>query len=82
MTAAGGELVAFPAATKNPLKMLANARAIVRLVREQGVDLIHARSRAPAWSALLAARRARVPFVTTYHGAYGETNAVKRSTIA
>ena len=44
----------------------------------QGVDLIHARSRAPAWSALLAARRARVPFVTTYHGAYGETNAAKR----
>src|SRR5205807_1428328 len=46
--------------------------------REQGVDLIHARSRAPAWSALLAARRAGVPFVTTYHGAYAETNAAKR----
>jgi glycosyltransferase involved in cell wall biosynthesis len=58
--------------------MLANARAMVRLVRAQGVDLIHARSRAPAWSALLAARHARVPFVTTYHGAYGETNAAKR----
>ena len=39
---------------------------------------MHARSRAPAWSALLAARRAGVPFVTTYHGAYGETNALKR----
>ena len=78
VTAAGGELVAFPAATKNPIRMLANARAIARLVREQSVDLIHARSRAPAWSALVAARRTRVPFVTTYHGAYGETNAVKR----
>ena len=44
----------------------------------EGVDLIHARSRAPAWSALRAARRAGVPFVTTYHGAYDETNALKR----
>ena len=78
VTAAGGELMPFPAATKNPLRMLANARAIVRLVHEHGVDLIHARSRAPAWSALMAARRSGVPFVTTYHGAYGETNRVKR----
>ena len=78
MTAAGGELLPFPAAAKNPLRMLANARAIAGLVPQESVDLIHARSRAPAWSALLAARRTRVPFVTTYHGAYGETNAVKR----
>lgn len=78
VTAAGGEVIAFPAATKNPLKLLANARAIARKVAAEGVDLIHARSRAPAWSALLAARRAAVPFVTTYHGAYNETNALKR----
>ena len=78
VVAAGGEIIEFPAATKNPLRMLANAHAIERLVRQRGVDLVHARSRAPAWSALMAARRARVPFVTTYHGAYGETNALKR----
>jgi glycosyltransferase involved in cell wall biosynthesis len=78
IAAAGGEVVAFPAATKNPLRMLANARAIARLVQEQGVALVHARSRAPAWSALMAARHTGVPFVTTYHGAYGETNAAKR----
>ena len=76
--AAGGEVIAFPAATKNPVRMLANARAITRMVAAEGVDLIHARSRAPAWSALMAARQARVPFVTTYHGAYNETNALKR----
>jgi glycosyltransferase involved in cell wall biosynthesis len=76
--AAGGEIVEFPAASKNPVRMLANAYAIERLIRQLGVDLVHARSRAPAWSALIAARRARVPFVTTYHGAYGETNALKR----
>lgn len=78
ITAVGGEVVPFPAATKNPLRILANARSIARLVREQGVALVHARSRAPAWSALMAARRTGVPFVTTYHGAYGETNAAKR----
>jgi glycosyltransferase involved in cell wall biosynthesis len=78
VTAAGGEVIAFPAATKNPLELLANARAIARKVAAEGVDLIHARSRAPAWSALWAARRAEIPFVTTYHGAYNETNALKR----
>ncbi len=42
--------------------------------------LVHARSRAPAWSALIAARRAKVPFVTTYHGALLQrNNAVKRA---
>jgi glycosyltransferase involved in cell wall biosynthesis len=78
ITAAGGEVVAFPAATKNPARLLANARRIARMTADEGVDLIHARSRAPAWSALLAARRASVPFVTTYHGAYNETNGAKR----
>jgi glycosyltransferase involved in cell wall biosynthesis len=78
ITTAGGEVRPFPAAAKSPLQMLANARAIERLVREESVALVHARSRAPAWSALAAARRAGVPFVTTYHGAYTEANAVKR----
>jgi len=41
------------------------------------IALIHARSRAPAWSALLAARRTGIPFVTTYHGAYGEKGKLK-----
>ena len=53
--------------------MLANARRLARLIERESVDLVHARSRAPAWSALLAARRTGRPFVTTYHGAYGET---------
>jgi glycosyltransferase involved in cell wall biosynthesis len=78
IAAAGGEVVPFPAGTKNPLRLLANAHALGRIVRQQGVDLLHARSRAPAWSALWAARWVRVPFVTTYHGAYREANAAKR----
>jgi glycosyltransferase involved in cell wall biosynthesis len=78
LAAAGGEHVTFPAASKNPVRMLANAGALARLIARHGVDLVHARSRAPAWSGLIAARRSRVAFVTTYHGAYGETNAAKR----
>jgi glycosyltransferase involved in cell wall biosynthesis len=41
------------------------------------VDIIHARSRAPAWSALLAARLCGIRFVTTYHGAYSQQNRIK-----
>lgn len=79
LAAAGGELVRCPAGTKNPFRMLANAGRISRIIAAENVDLVHARSRAPAWSALLATRRSRHPFVTTYHGAYNETNAAKRA---
>ncbi len=78
ITASGGEIITFPAATKNPLRMLVNARALARMVAAEGIDLLHARSRAPAWSALLAARNTGRPFVTTYHGAYAENGRLKR----
>ena len=76
---AGGEIVPFPAATKNPARMMANARALAALIRSEHVDLVHARSRAPAWSALSAARATKRPFITTYHGAYSEKGALKRA---
>jgi glycosyltransferase involved in cell wall biosynthesis len=47
------------------------------LFERRNIDLVHARSRAPAWSAFLAARQLAVPFVTTYHGAYGNRGPVK-----
>lgn len=78
LEAAGGELVAMPVDSKNPLTILANASRIEKLARKNGVAIIHARSRAPAWSALIAARRLGVPFVTTYHGVYNANTAVKR----
>lgn len=78
ITENGGEIVPFPAGTKNPIRILANARALERLIRMRGIDLVHARSRAPAWSALIAARRAGIPFITTYHGAYAEKGRLKR----
>src|SRR5690606_36440509 len=79
LTDAGGEAILLNAGTKNPLSMLANARRLKELVAREGVDLLHARSRAPAWSALLAARLAKRPLVTTYHGAYAEHGAMKRA---
>jgi glycosyltransferase involved in cell wall biosynthesis len=77
LQAVGGVLTPFPAATKNPLAMLFNARRLARLIIAERVDIVHARSRAPAWVALLACRIARVPFVTTYHGAYAGRSALK-----
>ena len=65
------------AKSKNPWVMWRNSYAIERICKEHKVDLIHARSRAPAWSALWAARRLGIPIVTTYHGIYKETNALK-----
>ncbi len=75
---AGGEVVRAPVASKNPLTIWANIARLAVMIREEGVDLIHARSRAPAWSALAAARRTGIPFVTTYHGAYSTGGAFKR----
>ena len=74
----GGELLPLNGRSKNPFAILhANARVIEKMIRDHKVDLVHARSRAPAWSAYIAARRAKVPFVTTYHGAYSQKGRVK-----
>jgi len=79
IAACGGEFVPFPAATKNPARLIWNARAIAKLIERENIDLVHARSRAPAWSALWAARRTGRPFVTTYHGAYNENGRLKNA---
>lgn len=73
----GGQVIEMPVASKNPLTIWRNATRLTRLIRDRDVDLIHARSRAPAWSAFIAARRTGIPFVTTYHGAYGEHGPIK-----
>jgi glycosyltransferase involved in cell wall biosynthesis len=75
---AGGELIRMKADSKNPRTIWANAAELVRLIRERNISLIHARSRAPAWSAYLAARRCGIPFVTTYHGIYNARGPFKR----
>ena len=50
--------------------MRRNARLIAEILKEKHVDIIHARSRAPAWSAKWAAEIANVPFLTSFHGTY------------
>jgi glycosyltransferase involved in cell wall biosynthesis len=68
---AGAEHITLPLETKNPLRLKQNASRLTQLIRDQAIDLIHARSRAPAWSAWAAARETGVPFLTTFHGVYG-----------
>ncbi len=77
LQARGGLWIPFSAKTKNPLRMALNVGKLKAIIRRERVDLVHARSRAPAWVALGAAKRAHVPFVTTYHGAYAGASALK-----
>ena len=74
----GGELIRINAASKSPRVILSNALLLRDVIRKRNVKLIHARSRAPAWSALTAAGMAGIPFVTTYHGIYNAGNPLKR----
>jgi glycosyltransferase involved in cell wall biosynthesis len=78
LEADGGRLAQMPAQSKNPLVMLGNAARLVDLIRRERVSLVHARSRAPAFSALWAAHATKTPFVATYHGVYNARSNLKR----
>ncbi len=89
VASAGGRLVkdlevlgvkhfTLPLDSKNPYKMWANAQALQQMIQDHSLQLVHARSRAPAWGALWAARRLKIPFLTTYHGVYNSHNGLKR----
>lgn len=75
---AGAEHVTLPLATKRPWSIRRNARHLAELIGARGVDIVHARSRAPAWSAFLACRKTGTPFVTTFHAPYAITSPLKR----
>ena len=77
LRAVGAEHIEMPVATKNPVTLLLNSKRLANLIRSEKVAIIHARSRAPAWSALAAARTAKIPFVTTYHSEYSERGKLK-----
>lgn len=78
LEADGGRLAEMPVQSKNPLTMLGNAARLVDLIRREKVSIVHARSRAPAFSALWAAHVTGTPFVATYHGVYKAKNSLKR----
>jgi glycosyltransferase involved in cell wall biosynthesis len=68
---AGAEHIVLPLDIKNPFIMRRNAQRLADLIRLENVDLVHARSRAPAWSAWQASRTTDTPLITTFHGVYG-----------
>jgi glycosyltransferase involved in cell wall biosynthesis len=75
---AGATHLTVPLASKNPLVMRRNATALMQLIKRHTIDIVHARSRAPAWGAWSAARATRARFVTTFHNAYGARSILKR----
>lgn len=67
----GAEHIELPLASKSPLTIRRNVEALSDLIRRKSVSLVHARSRAPAWSAYGACQQTKTPFMTTFHGVYG-----------
>lgn len=78
LAAAGGELIRLPVHTKNPITWIQNSLALESLIRREAVDLVHVRSRAPAFAGLRVARATGVPLVATYHGVYRAGGPLKR----
>ena len=68
----------LPLHSKNIFTILRNKKRLIDLALKHNINLIHARSRAPAWSAYLAAKELNLPFVTTFHGTYGTENLFKK----
>ena len=61
----------LPLKTKNIFKMWLNSLRLAKIIKENGVTIVHARSRAPAWSAYWASKKCGVHYITTFHGTYG-----------
>ena len=85
----GGELLKFvdkkkvkviklPVQSKNPILILFNAIVLIFIILFHNISIVHARSRAPAWSCLLATKLTRRKFVTTFHGTYNFNNSLKK----
>ena len=85
----GGELIKFidkkkvrliklPVHSKNPLLILINGLIISLIILFYKIDIVHARSRAPAWSCLLASKLTGKKFVTTFHGTYNFKSKLKQ----
>ena len=75
---AGVEHVKLPLDSKNPFTIWRNADRLAALIKDHGVEVVHARSRAPGWSALMAAERTGARFMTTFHAPYNFKGALKK----
>jgi len=85
----GGELLKYvdkkkvkifklPVHSKNPILILFNTIVIFFIILIYNINIIHARSRAPAWSCFLATKLSFRKFVTTFHGTYNFSNSIKK----
>ena len=74
----GAKIFNMPVQSKNPYTIYRNISRIAKLIKNNNINIIHARSRAPAWSARYAANRKKIPFVTTFHGTYELQNKIKK----
>jgi len=74
----GAVHITLPVQSKNIFIMRKNAKALVKLIQTWNVDILHVRSRAPAWSSYWASKKTGTPLVTTFHGTYGHSNRLKR----
>lgn len=74
----GSTHIELPLKPRTPWNILFNAFKLAKTIDEHNIQIVHARSRAPAWSAYLACKFTNTPFVTTFHGTYSNHNAFKR----
>ena len=72
------KLIRLPVHSKNPILMLFNFLALVFIILFLNISIVHARSRAPAWSCLFASKITGRKFVTTFHGTYNFSNSLKK----
>ena len=72
------KLISLPVQSKNPLLILFNAFALVFIILYYNISIVHARSRAPAWSCFIATKITFRKFVTTFHGTYNFNNKIKK----
>ena len=72
------KLIRLPVHSKNPILIFMNAIILVGIILFFNISIVHARSRAPAWSCLLAAKLTRRKFVTTFHGTYNFNGKIKK----
>jgi glycosyltransferase involved in cell wall biosynthesis len=72
------KLIKLPVQSKNPLLIIFNTLALIFIIILNNISIVHARSRAPAWSCLFATKITRRKFVTTFHGTYNFNNKIKK----
>ena len=72
------KIIRLPVHSKNPILMFVNALILSIIILIYNIDIVHARSRAPAWSCFFSCFITRRKFVTTFHGTYNFSNSLKK----